>query len=425
MQVPGFRQGKAVPEQMLMNYVGREKVISEAVETLLLDNMKYALREVEGRSIKDSEKLTTTKEELLSMMKQVEKDKLASLEFSVEVEVAPTLTWKSSYHDLILDVTLPHGEKNANKKTEAVISSRLRDLGTLRIVTDRGFQMGDNISVNTEAYKLNEDGTKGDEILTCRQERFRIDTNDESIKDFIPGFVDGIIGAKSGDVIEGLHLTFPENWAIDSLQNVKSEWKITVLEHLFMEVPEESDELADKIQPGMKTMKELREHLNATALKSIEKEAEQKSDEAMLQAVTELVDVDVPETLVQDQGYQMYMQKLMELKQSGRVSPDQITQFAQREMVDNFVTSMRDDIEKSVKLTLAVENIFESEESLSITREELETEVKTTIEEFERDNFPYEEKKLEEQAEEVLIGRKVMQFLRDTCTINKTYSFDE
>lgn len=63
---------------------------------------------------------------------------------------------------------------------------------------------------------------------------------------------------QAGETKDDIKLTFPDTWVIESLQNIDSVWSIKVLEHFGLEIPEESDEIATKIQPGMKTMEELR-----------------------------------------------------------------------------------------------------------------------------------------------------------------------
>ena len=46
--------------------------------------------------------------------------------------------------------------------------------------------------VSTEGFRIDEEGKKGDEILAARQERFRIDTN-EDLSSYIPGFIEHLM----------------------------------------------------------------------------------------------------------------------------------------------------------------------------------------------------------------------------------------
>ena len=147
-------------------------------------------------------------------------------------------------------------------------------------------------------------------------------------------------------------------------------------------------------------------------------------DGALLRTLNGLLETEVPEALVQEHGQQMYLQKLIQMQGSGQLPPEQIAKLATREMVDNFIDSKRDEIVQSVRTTLAVEAVF-TKEGMEIGRDELEEEMGAAKLDFESNGMEYDEARLEEQAEEVLIGRKVIAHLRDTSTVNKTYSFDQ
>ena len=62
---------------------------------------------------------------------------------------------------------------------------------------------------------------------------------------------------------------------------------------------------------------------------------------------------------------------------------------------------------------------------MEIQREELEEEMQTAKLDFDKNGMRYDEARLEEQAEEILIGRNVLQHLRSKSNINKTYQFTE
>ena len=171
-------------------------------------------------------------------------------------------------------------------------------------------------------------------------------------------------------------------------------------------------------------MDELRENLDKLNLETIVKEEDNLIDQALLDHVCNLIDFDIPEALVQEHGQQMYLQKLIQMQSLGKLSSDQLAQLANRQMVDNFIKAKRDDIVKSVSTTLAVEDIF-NQEDMNIERNELEEEMKTAKLDFDKNGMGYDEAKLEEQAEEILIGRKVLTHLRNKSTINKTYSCTE
>ena len=437
VQVPGFRPGKPVGEKILLNYIGRDKVFEEAAETVLLRHMKYALREVEGKAIKDTERVVTDGKKILKAMRACYSAATDCLSFEVEVEVAPEVRWRGDYAAMSVDVVIPvtaeaadsssseseppSSAAEARRRTDAIIANRLKELGTMRIVTDRGVEDGDIAVVSTEGYRVNEDGSRGDEILAARQKKFRIDLTGEDLSSYIPGFIENLRYMKAGETKDDIRLTFPDNWAVETLRGTDSLWKIHVDEHFCIEVPQESDDIAAKIQPGMESMDGLRAHLDAIAMEGIVKEEEDMTDDALLRSLSGLMEADIPEGLIQEHGQQLYLQKLIEMQSTGKLSSEQISSLATREMVDNFIVSKRDDIQQSVATTLAVEDVFKCEK-MEITREELEEEMKVAKRDFDKNGMQYDEARLEEQAEEVLIGRKVIAFLRDKSEVTKKYT---
>lgn len=159
--------------------------MEEAAETLLLRNMKHALQEVEGEAIKDTERVITTRKEIIDMVlaaweaRNSQDNDLSILgvnpfTFDIEVEVAPEVKWKGDYNAITVDVVVPCGEGDnsesdeagtgsggeARRRTNTLIKNRLKELGVMRVVTERGIELGDVVVVSTEGFKINEDGSK-------------------------------------------------------------------------------------------------------------------------------------------------------------------------------------------------------------------------------------------------------------------------
>ncbi|KAF5192271.1 Trigger factor-like protein tig protein [Thalictrum thalictroides] len=58
-KVPGFRPGKKVPQNILINFVGKENVWRATIESILKRTLPHALSSVEGKALKDSVHITT------------------------------------------------------------------------------------------------------------------------------------------------------------------------------------------------------------------------------------------------------------------------------------------------------------------------------------------------------------------------------
>jgi trigger factor len=130
----------------------------------------------------------------------------------------------------------------------------------------------------------------------------------------------------------------------------------------------------------------------------------------------QIMDVEIPHSLLEEQGRQMYAAKLIELQASMKLSKEQVVSLSNQEMVQNFLISQKHRISDSVKQTLAVAEIFKLED-LKVSKEELETEVENAIAEFKRYNQEYDEERVKEQAQELLEGQKVLDWLKEHAEI--------
>jgi trigger factor len=130
----------------------------------------------------------------------------------------------------------------------------------------------------------------------------------------------------------------------------------------------------------------------------------------------QIMDVEIPHSLLEEQGRQMYAAKLIELQASMKLSKEQVVSLSSQEMVQNFLISQKHRISDSVKQTLAVAEIFKLED-LKVSKEELETEVENAIAEFKRYNQEYDEERVKEQAQELLEGQKVLDWLKEHAEI--------
>jgi trigger factor len=111
----------------------------------------------------------------------------------------------------------------------------------------------------------------------------------------------------------------------------------------------------------------------------------------------QIMEVEIPHSLLEEQGRQMYAAKLIELQASMKLSKEQVVSLSSQEMVQNFLISQKHRIADSVKQTLAVAEVLKLED-LKVSKEELETEVENAIAEFKRYNQEYDEERVKEQV---------------------------
>jgi trigger factor len=106
----------------------------------------------------------------------------------------------------------------------------------------------------------------------------------------------------------------------------------------------------------------------------------------------------------------------MSLQAKGQLDRNSISQLSSEEMVKNFLVSKKDHITDICKKTLAVAEVFKLE-NLAYDEEELNREVESAKQEFAGMEQEYDLERVKEQAQEILEGNKVLEWLVDNAKV--------
>ncbi|CAL5038254.1 unnamed protein product [Urochloa decumbens] len=383
-KVPGFRPGKIIPENILINYV-------------------------EDRALEDSVRILTQFDDMRSSFTLD-----GVFRYDVAVDVAPEVRWLSEdkYKNLKVVVEIDEAV-DAEKATEKELQRRHKALGLLRIVADRGLQIGDLVVLDIFAESINSDGSKGEKLSSAESTGFHLDT--EQNNNLVPGFLGSLIGIRPGET-RSFPIQFPESFEQESLRGVRAQFTVVCKELFYRELPEMDDSLAGKLLPGCNTIAEVRERI-LERCKEVEKTAiEQATDNAILDQLGKLVEVDVPRALFQEQGQQLYGAKLLQLQAERKLDRDQLASLSSQRSVQAYLEDEKENITRIIKQMLAVGDIFKSE-NLQYSTELLIKEVENSVAEFKQYNQDYDEDNIKQQVQDVLEAAKVLEWLKENCTI--------
>ncbi|GJN28929.1 hypothetical protein PR202_gb17103 [Eleusine coracana subsp. coracana] len=408
-KVPGFRPGKVVPENILINYVGLQHVQNATIEAILKRTLPQALSSVEDKALEDSVRILTKFDDMRNSFSLGD-----VFRYEVAVDVAPKVRWLSEdkYKNLKVVVEIDD-VVDAEKAAEMELKRRHRALGLLRIVVDRGLQVGDLVVLDIFAENINSDGSKGEKISSAESTGFHLDT--EETNNLVPGFLGSLIGIRPGET-RSFPIQFPESYAQESLRGVRAQFTVVCKELFYRQLPEMDDSLAGKLLPGCTTMDEVRERI-LQRCKEVEKTAiEQATDNAILDQLGKLVEVDVPRALFQEQGQQLYGAKLLQLQAERKLDKDQLASLSSQRSVQQYLEDEKENINRIIKQMLAVGEIFKSE-NLQYSTDQLIREVENSVAEFKHYNQDYDENNIKQQVQDVLEAAKVLEWLKENCTI--------
>ncbi|KAK9151500.1 hypothetical protein Syun_009809 [Stephania yunnanensis] len=410
VKIPGFRPGKKVPDYILENYVGKKNIRQATIESILKRTLPHAMSSVEGKALKDSVRIITK----FSDMDEAFSSHSDFLRYDVIVDVAPEVKWipENGYKSLEITVEIDN-EIDAQTACEAEIKRRYKSLGSLRIVADRGLQVYFVFPWILNVFLYHFFCLFVYSSLVRKSKGYQLDTEDSD--HLPPGFLEAIVGIRPGET-RSFPLVFPESWEQENLRGIQAQYTVECKELFYRVLPELDDAVADRLIPGCSTLNEVRESI-LQRCKELEQTAkDQATDNAILDQLRKMVEIDIPQSIFEDQGRQLYGATLLEIQAKQQLSEEQLASLSSPKAVNEFLENQRESITDVIKQNLAVADVFKRE-NLQLPTDEILREVENSIAEFKRNKQEYDEERVKDQVQEIMEGAKVLEWLREHVVI--------
>jgi len=351
MSVPGFRKGK-VPQAMIEKMYGPEVFYEDAANFMIPD--AYA-EEVDNN--KELEIVSQPKIDVV----QLEKGK--NFIFTAEVALKPPVEL-GKYKGVKIDkIETEVTDEDIDKEIKREQEANARTI----TVTDRAVKDGDTAVIDFEGFMdgVAFEGGKGD--------NYPLVIGSHS---FIPGFEEQIIGKNTGDEID-VNVTFPEDYNAKDLAGKPAVFKVKINEIKEKELPELDDEFASEVSE-FDTMAEYREDVKKNLAEKKEKEAKDKKEDAVIEAIIKDSKMDIPEAMVDTQVRTMINDYARRLKSQG-LSLEQYFMFTGLDM-EKFTAQMKPGALKRIESRLVLEAIVKAE-GFEVSDDEYEKELERMAEE--------------------------------------------
>lgn len=394
VRVPGFRPGK-VPRQVFLQRFGSTQIKAAALEELVQTSVEQAIKDEKIDAIGNYQ-LTSEFDELIQQYTPGE-----ALTFQASVDVPPRVTL-DTYTDL--EVKAEEITYDESQVDEVLEQYRL-NLATLVPIEDRAAQMGDVAVVDFEGKIQQEDGSF-EPFEGGSAEDFQLELKEGG---FIEGFVEGIIGM-SIDETKELSLEFPENYPQEDLAGKPTLFTITLKELKEKELPELDDDFAEEISE-FETLAELRASLEERYRKEAEEKTESNQFEAILEALLEHLDAEIPETLIRREANYLVQQSAIQLSRQGI----DINKLLTPEIVENMRDRSRPEAIARLRRTLALGEIAKKE-SIQVEEADLKARMDEMLEEVENPN-EIDQDRLREVVNEELLQEKILKWLLENNTV--------
>ncbi|KAK9816415.1 hypothetical protein WJX72_000020 [[Myrmecia] bisecta] len=397
----GFRKGKAkkLPDSVLLATFGPKRVKTAVVEQLLNTVTPLAATGYKDTAIADSISIVDNVDELAARL-----DVTNDFKFTFGFDIAPQLGWKKPYKNMRVEVVPAGDEASDAQALEAKLLSARKEKGTLSVVIDRGLQRGDVAVVDFVAKRMDLD----EELMGSRRTGMQMDT-DTADYAFMPGIVEGMVGMRPGEERD-VRITIPDNWEPATLQGLEVECHVKLNEVFKWQLPEMTDEWAREMDPSSSGFEELSQKLLNLQKAETAAATTRRIYDALNEAVAQAVDVEVPESLIQEVGKQDYQAKLLEMQAKGKLTLEQVSQLATEELLNNYISQKRESLVEIQKTTLAMEAIFQAEK-LQIAQADVDAEFALASADMEEQGAEYDKERLLEQVTETLKGQKTLEWL--------------
>ena len=353
LNVPGFRKGH-IPRAVFNQKFGEEALYDDALNAILPAAYEAAIAEL-GLDVVAQPKID---------VKSIEKGQDWTL--TAEVVTKPEVKL-GAYKDL--EVSVEASKEVTDEEVDAKLENERKNLAEL-VVKEGAAENGDTVVIDFvgSVDGVEFDGGKG--------ENHSLELGSGQ---FIPGFEDQLVGAKSGDEVE-VKVTFPEDYQATDLAGKAAVFVTKVNEVKAKEVPALDDELAKDLDDEVDTLDELK----AKYRKELEAAKEIAYDDAVEGAALDLAVenaeiVELPAEMVEDEVHRAMNEFMGNMQRQG-ISPEmyfQITGTTQEDLHKQYEA----DADKRVKTNLVIEAVAAAE-GFDATEEEIQKEINDLAAEY-------------------------------------------
>lgn len=394
INIPGFRKGK-VPKPVFLQRIGIPQFKAAVLEELVQSAVDQAIKQEEIDAIGNYQ-LKSDFDALLSQYEPTQ-----GLTLQISVDVPPRVTLKQ-YKDLTVQAEeiLPDLEQ-VDKTLERYQSN----LATLIPVEDRPSKMGD-MAVIDFVGKVQDESGEWEAFEGGSAEDFQVELSEGR---FIPGFIEGIAGMALEET-KDLEIPFPDDYSQPDLAGKPALFSITLKEIKEKELPELDDDFAQEVSE-YETITELRASLEERYTKEATDRTQTNKNEALINALVEHLDAEIPNTLIQREVDFLLTQTIMQFSRQGI----DVNKLLTREIVDNMRKQARPEAVDRLKRTLALGEVAK-QEGISVDDDALEAKVEETMAEIEDVN-QIDPERLVQVLKEELLQEKILAWLEGVNTV--------
>ncbi|MEL7501275.1 MAG: trigger factor [Cyanobacteria bacterium J06554_6] len=392
--IPGFRKGK-VPRPVLIQRLGPERLKASALEELVQTVIEKAVKAEDIEAIGNYQ-LVSSFEDLIGQFEPGQ-----PLTLSASVDVPPRVTL-SDYTGLSVQA---EEVKYNPEKIQETLDRYAENMAALVPVEDRPAQEGD-VAVVDFVGKVIEAGKEPEEFEGGSAQEFQVEIKEGR---FIPGFVEGIVGMNLEET-KDVEVTFPDSYPQEELAGKPAVFTITLNDLKERELPDLDDDFAEEVSE-FETLDELKASLEERYQKEAADATKSNTEKALLDALAEQIEAEIPKTLVQREVDHLVTQTVMQFANQGI----DVNQFLTKELVQSMRENSRGEAIERLKRTLALGEVAKKE-SLSVEDGAVQAKIQEIMDDVD-DPASIDQERLQQAVHEDLLKEKILGWLSEKATV--------
>ncbi|MFM8976081.1 MAG: trigger factor [Vulcanococcus sp.] len=393
IKLPGFRKGK-VPRAVLVQQLGPLRIRATALEDLVDSVFRDALQQADIAAIGQP----SVEGGFEALLERFEPGKDLSLTLELDVQPTPSLKTTKGLKAEAETVAFDAG------RVDELIEQSRRQLATLVPVEQRTAASGDVAVINFQGTYAD----NGEAISGGSADAMEVELEDGRM---IPGFVEGIIGMKPGDT-KTVACQFPEEYPQEDAAGRKASFEISLTELKARELPALDDAFAQQAS-DQQTLAELRADLETRLKEDAERRNRSNRHDALLAALVEQLEVELPETLVQQEIVSLLEQTAGQLAQQGM----DVKKLFTPQLIQSLRDTSRPEAEERLKRSLALQALAKAEQ-IELEAGEIEAKVKELSRGF-SDSSRIDPARLRQAVQEDLMRDKLLGWLESHSTVTE------
>ena len=387
INIPGFRKGKA-PRKFI------EKMYGEAI--FYEDAINFAFPAAYDEAVKELNLDTVDQPEVDIVTVGEGKGCVLSVLVTVKPEVKLGDYKSLKVEKIVKEVT--------DEDVEAELKRAQENCARVTTVEEGTPENGDTVVLDFDGSV---DGVPFD---GGKAEGYNLELGSGS---FIPGFEEQLVGKALNEEVL-VNVTFPEEYHAENLAGKAAVFKCVMHSIIKKELPALDDEFAKDVSE-FDTLDEYKADIVAKLKERNEKEADSDFENTVLEKAAELMEVEMPEVMVEKQ-IESYLNDMKYRVESQGLSFEQYMQFTGM-TEEIFKEQIRPQAEKGARVALMIENVAKAE-GIEATEDDLNEEIKKLAEGYGME---------EDKVREIVMGnkdaikqdiefRKTVKFLVDTAS---------